>query len=557
MKALRSWPVPLLLGAQLLLGLDALPHLSVTIDEFLHVPVGYLTWRTHDVQLDLQSAPLFRALCFGLPLSVSHPDIRLSPPRESDTAWGFSYRFMADNYRIYRALFVAPRLMVLACGLGLSLLVYFEARRRYGTAAGLCALTFSAFCPNLLAHGRLATLDMGVSLAFLVTLAAFTALRRHPGTPLTLALGLALGVAQVTKFTSLLLFPLLVFLALPGLPGEETRGRRLARLGAAFAVALLVIDAGYWFDRVGEPLSAFGFESRPLAALAKLLPSLPAPVPYSYLRGLDLQMVDREGYLSYFAGQLSRSGRWYYFMAAALFKMTLPALAACLAGLIIAMRRGDREGLLHLAAPALAIFTAFSLSDSKNIGFRYVLPALPLLYVLAGGLLRDWRETMPRRWRLIAVCVLFVHGLEALRVHPHPLAYFNALAGGARGGIYWLGDSNLDWGQDLPGLASYLESHGIPEVQLAYFGRVDPALYGIRYRLLRGRGEPGVAAVSASFLQGIPYVVLEEGGVQPADGGHVFREDALFRNGVGYYRWLLDRPPLAVIGGSIYLFRLP
>ena len=66
-------------------------------------------------------------------------------------------------------------------------------------------------------------------------------------------------------------------------------------------------------------------------------------------------------------------------------------------------------------------------------------------------------------------------------VHPHELTYFNALAGGPRGGRHILSDSNLDWGQGLKGLARLQRSE--PEYRdltLYYFGDTDPAHYGVR-----------------------------------------------------------------------------
>jgi hypothetical protein len=269
-----------------------------------------------------------------------------------------------------------------------------------------------------------------------------------------------------------------------------------------------------------------------------------------------------------------------YFLVTAWVKLTLPALALSVAGLLAALYRRDREGLVHLALPAVAVFALFSFVSHKNIGFRYVLPALPLLYTLAGGLVSGVSPRLARidragriaaglaadaspraaridrAGRIAAVALLLSHGLEALATHPHPLSYFNQLAGGSRGGLYWLADSNLDWGQDLPALARYVKERGIDEVQLAYFGRVDPALYGIRYRLLRGPDQRGIAAISASLLQGLPYVLLAEGAVEGAPGGYSLREDALVKAPAGYYRWLLDRPPVAVLGGSIYVFEL-
>ena len=50
--------------------------------------------------------------------------------------------------------------------------------------------------------------------------------------------------------------------------------------------------------------------------------------------------------------------------------------------------------------------------------------------------------------------------VSVLLYHPYYLAYFNQLAGGPSGGYRVLVDSNLDWGQDLPGLVRYVIDRG-------------------------------------------------------------------------------------------------
>jgi hypothetical protein len=134
---------------------------------------------------------------------------------------------------------------------------------------------------------------------------------------------------------------------------------------------------------------------------------------------------------------------------------------------------------------------------------------------------------------------------ESLAAAPDYLAFFNAAAGGSRGGVRHLGDSNLDWGQDLPLLAAWQARHPDVPLYLAYFGVVDPAFYGIRYRNLPGGypfgdvpslpGEgPAVVAISATKLQCI-----------------YLGEDLL-----PFYRRFGRNEPTAVLGGTIYLYDL-
>ena len=80
-------------------------------------------------------------------------------------------------------------------------------------------------------------------------------------------------------------------------------------------------------------------------------------------------------------------------------------------------------------------------------------------------------------------------------IYPHYLAYFNAFAGGAKGGKNWLASSNLDWGQDLPGLGKWIKKKGNPPVYMFYFGQGDPEYYGIKLS-----GKPEYIAVSVTYM---------------------------------------------------------
>jgi hypothetical protein len=76
-------------------------------------------------------------------------------------------------------------------------------------------------------------------------------------------------------------------------------------------------------------------------------------------------------------------------------------------------------------------------------------------------------------------------------------------------------DSNLDWGQDLKRLATWMRENGVARVKLSYFGSADPWYYGIDAEALPGYTSPhatgvtreiqpgDIVAVSATNLQGV------------------------------------------------------
>ena len=63
-----------------------------------------------------------------------------------------------------------------------------------------------------------------------------------------------------------------------------------------------------------------------------------------------------------------------------------------------------------------------------------------------------------------------------------------------------------------------MDRQGIDRIGLAYFGHVDPALYGIDAYLPRP-DQPGLVAVSANFLHGYGYMTYAGGRMVPVPAG--------------------------------------
>jgi len=147
------------------------------------------------------------------------------------------------------------------------------------------------------------------------------------------------------------------------------------------------------------------------------------------------------------------------------------------------------------------IFFFFSFKSALQIGFRYLLPILPMGYFIIGRLGRDWGG-YSRRFKL-TITVLFGWLLfENLSIYPHYLSYFNQLTLGPKYGHKVLLDSNLDWGQDLPSLAKFMKENGIEKIELGYFGHVFPELYGVNYQILGDKPRLKFSAISAQFYYG-------------------------------------------------------
>ena len=525
----------------------AMGSTSAVVDEPAHLTSGYIALTQGDLRVNREHPPLLKILA-ALPLLALHPVMPPDPPAaaprgsedyEFDVSRRFLYQSNDADLLLYRG-----RLVIVALTLLTGALLYLWGRTLFGVLPALGALAMLVFEPNILAHGRLVTTDMGATLFTLATIAclerALTS-RQSPAGFWWILTGLSLGFGLLSRFSCVLLIPIVALTA--ALTGRQRPVMKLSGLAVALAVALAVVNIGYGLgngrltlfplaaDPVCAPLSTEPFVSMAASPLARFTP---LPIPRLFLEGLDLARwknthVEGPGYLN---GVISKDGWWSWYVLALAMKTTVPLLVLSLAGfglLMLSVRSAGSGRLVAILAPCTGLLILVTVLTRAQIGLRYILPIFPFLCLAAGFALGEIRR-LPRGIALaLAAPLLGWHAWAALSVHPYHLAYFNEAAGGPGGGYRHLVDSNLDWGQDLVGLRQFMTRQAIARVHLFYFGTADPAWYGIERAT---PGEPGYFAVSATHLAGV--YLPDPGYLAP------FREMA----------------PAATIGHSIFVYRL-
>jgi Dolichyl-phosphate-mannose-protein mannosyltransferase len=499
-------------------------------------------------------------------LPLTFTSARTGAPDAHHDPQGWGDVFIAENREHYHRWFTLGRAMIVALSMlgGLTLAVW--ARELFGNGAGVLAALFWAFEPNLLAHGSLVTTDMGAAAFFVFTLYSVWRFARRPGWINALLFGGCLGLAQLAKFTSLVLYPISLALFLLVLAaGREKDSLQTAdapRPGilkyagmwvGAFFFSLVVLNAGYLFRGSFSTLATYDFQSGALKRIASHLEGLrrmPVPLPHDYVIGLDHQrQIMEQKHPVFLDGQWSEDGFRGYYAWAMFYKV--PHALQVLALLVlfwIVMPSGRSRRLLTQAAILLPAIVVLAVAESSpmQLGIRYVLPVIPfaILFASQAGRL-DFKKSPVRS---AATAVLTAVMVLSVRYHPEHLSYFNELAGGPLGGREHLLDSNLDWGQDLGGLAKYLNEHPAhgadDEIGLAYFGTVPPTALGIRYHIPPANTpRPGRFAVSVNFEQGRPHWVRTPAGqIQPVD--------------IGQFAYFGFFEPIARIRYSIDVFEL-
>jgi hypothetical protein len=248
-------------------------------------------------------------------------------------------------------------------------------------------------------------------------------------------------------------------------------------------------------------------------SMSKWIKRIPIPA-LGYFAGLDNilhRQVGDEPYVRYLLGERFPKGWWYISLVAFAVKTPLAELFLFLLALLAvpAWLRTMRWRDLHLRwyllfVPVICYLVA-SLISPSNVGERHLLPIYPFLFVLSAAILL--RGRIPR-WRAAAVAIAGL-GLiaETASIHPHYLAFFNALSGGPARGSEYLVESNLDWGQDLKKLKGYFDRQHISDACVSYFGYADLDYYHVPHRPLppipdaaAARQLHCVAAISVTYL---------------------------------------------------------
>ncbi|MGO9526248.1 MAG: hypothetical protein ACLP0A_01590 [Verrucomicrobiia bacterium] len=550
-------------------------RLSATIDEPQHLTDGYVAWKLQDYRVDPDHPPLLR-MWAALPLLVT-PGIKLDIHSRywlPFDEWRFCHQFLYQDNDADRLLYPA-RFMISLLGVLLGILVFSWARELVGFWPA--AIVLGLFCvePNLVAHSGLVTTDLGATCFIFGSVYFAWRMARNFSIGNAIGLTVFFVLAQLSKYSALLLVPILLGLwlvrALTRTPWPchlrratllSSRARKTMLVLVSIGCLVLVSYATLWaiYSFRYAPTAA-GTEQAQFATDVEAQHRLPRLT--SLMQWVDehhlLPNVCAQGFLSvtakaqlrpaYLFGEFSERGWWYYFPVAFLIKTPIALLFLSFIGLILWAADGTENWLngLFVVGPPAAYFIV-AMSGHLDIGVRHILIVYPFLLLLAGrtiaALVPSSTVGPKSRWRTIALAGLcLAQVVEFAAVYPDCLAFFNMSVGGPQHGADYLVDSNLDWGQGLKLLKQWMTEHQVTRINLSYFGYADPAYYGIEYNPLPGSpffdygriGKPqvpGYVAVSATNLRGL-YLSDFAGGL---------------------YASLQKRQPVAVLGHCIYIY---
>lgn len=537
-------PTGLFLLFLFLSSLQILPRIagdSLTSDEPTDITNGYYYLTHGDVVTPHNHPPLASALN-ALPLLFL--DLKALPWTGDvmDRAHQFLFQWNLD--KLDKITF-ASRIVswLLGCGIGFLL---FLASRKDKTAL-FFTLFFWAMDPILSALSGLAKTDIAPTFFIFLAVLLFQKALERPGWKVSLAAGVVSGLAVACKFYGLVLIPL--FLALEYLnarsKGPKAGGRRWG-LGLAGFVSVLFLLY--------------------LPATLMLTDHL-NPFSYLFSKFKENLLYAQDPHPTYFLGASSLQNHWAYFPAAFLLKEPIPFLLLLFVSLALAFRKKIAFPSWQWMPP---LFLFLAILPAPNLGVRYLLPAFPFLFLMAGrgaGWIREKAGHL-KGWKMALTGLVLWQSASVLASYPGSLSYFNEWVSSERK-IQYLGDSNLDWGQDLKRLAAAAKERKWGTVRLAYLGAVDPEVYGIAWTPwsqedLKGPQPGRVYAVNAGFLQLAPAAypstrTIAESWIQHipptgrvADSWYYFEIPGKAADGIGKERFLPSAPFLQYRGYRVF-----
>lgn len=533
---------------------------SVITDEVPHIAAGYSYIESGRMLLNLEHPPLGKYIS-ALPLTA----LSLNPPALGDTAkeidaqgapfwflqweWGFRLIF-GQGVSHELVVFLARLPMILMFGLA-AWFVYLLGRDMFGSKAGLVSLALFSFSPNFLAHGRLVTTDVGVTFGFVVTLYFLYKYVKKGRKADLLLTGLFLGLANLFKFSALILYPVVGLVLLLKFFELSRFWDSLVKVVKSyvpiFFVGLFTTLLGYYFlfpndvccPNPGEVIFVGDYYSG-LEKVSFLANSFGGRPILNYLGGIK-SVIDRvrPGNASFIFGEISESSWWYFFPASFLFKEPIPTILGFFAALwfsvwVFLRSPNLRFKLLFLAVPFVVYFLS-AVSSRFNLGIRHILSALPFLYVLIGASVSNlWDRVSWVPWAVGFAAVWLVLG--TVLSFPNYIAYFNGMhrvLGWNKHEVFV--DSNLQWGQNLIRLERFVREQNIEKIKVDAWFDNSPNPFYVPQALDWGSG----------LDSGVEWYAV---GVTPFQLAKGAKDDP--------YEFLRDEEPIEIVGDGILVYHM-
>ncbi|GAI15305.1 unnamed protein product, partial [marine sediment metagenome] len=349
--------------------------------------------------------------------------------------------------------------------------VFKWTRELFGNCPALLATFFFSFSPTLIAHGRLVTTDVGAAAGIFIATYYFIKSLKSPTKKNIIFAGIAFGLAELCKFSAILLIPFFIFLGLIWWlikSGKLIKTLKIVIL--VFIIGFILIWPVYQYHTWNYPPEKQVSDTEVyLADSPKFIKNLilwsadkPILRPYAhYFTGLFMVFHRvAGGNTTYFLGEVSNIGWRSYFPTVYLIKIPLAFHILTLIAILYALwlikrpfwKDAKKRAMnwLRLHFPEFSMLTfiglywVITIAGNLNIGVRHLLPVFPFIILLVSAMTFYWLKAPHLKIKCFALMILILwQAVSVVSIYPHFIAYFNELVGGPSNGYKYVVDSNV------------------------------------------------------------------------------------------------------------------
>jgi 4-amino-4-deoxy-L-arabinose transferase-like glycosyltransferase len=585
LKKHANYLAVLILAIMFFLALGSMKNDSAIRDEMPHIVAGYSYLTKFDYRINPEHPPLVKQLS-ALPLLFLNLNFPAEDPAWKDNVndqWTLGNIFLYHSGNDADKMLFWGRIPIVILMLITGWIIFKWTNEIFkNKVAGLISLTLFAISPNIIAHGRFITTDMGVTAFSVFALYSWWRFLKDPSGKKFIVASLLQAGLHLAKFSSPLFLPIIGLMAIIAIfyqkPKWSLAKKAKLYIGATvLATIIAYVVVGVWYqvctfkmplevqqNLIEDSIADSDFRNAGLATkLTKMTEFYPLRPYAQYLLGFVMVAAHASyGHSTYFMGETGQNWPEYYFVAYLLKEPLASQILFVSAFLILVSvlftfltsgqkRKKLEEGLkkYSILIPfgiLILLYMIMGMKAKLQLGIRYIVPIFPYFYIMVGGIivfqLNQWKgkKILSRvGWGFVSLLIVWLFWAN-LKTYPYYLAYFNEIIGGPQNGWQYLVDSNIDWGQDLRRLKKYLDDNNIQEIKIDYFGGGDVSYYlGEKDYELWGFDKGATTGWLAVSINAIQWNSSNQGDQKS-------------------YHWLTDNhEPIERVGHSIFLYYLP
>lgn len=555
---------------------------SLTVDESPHIAAGYSYVVEGDYRLNPEHPPLLKLLS-GISIwvgdkltnqNIYFPNNITDWTDRVNAQWDMGYAFLFNSGNDANTIIWWARLpTIIVLLLGLPYIIYSVFYHTKNKSIALISGILYAFSPNVIAHGRLVTTDLIASLSFLIVIDIWIRYLQNQSGKNIFYLILAIAFAFLSKFSTILLLPLLVLTGFVYIVikywQDKTVLKRIGVLIRDFIIIALgvfvMINLVYFItmrnmsvetqlqlvqESFPQDNQISDITKQTLSSIIQL-PGLQYFGQYLLGQAMVVQRVGG-GNTTFLLGKFTNQSFIEYFPLTYLLKENLVIILSLFSIFLASIwiipvklkSKGKKWGasilnnwyLINIAIMIL-IYWFISIRGNLNLGIRHILPAVILTYIIiAFGIVKI---LIPLRFSKVLLSVFLIwYVASTILIYPSYISNLNILAGQNQGYQIFT-DSNLDWGQDLKRLNNWTKEKNIDTLYIDYFGTADVQYYLPNTKIIPVKSTDGpkigYTAISATMFQ---------------DSFYKRQNDQNYQE----YWWFAWRSPDYIIGNSILIY---